>query len=480
MTPEGTTELLERAIVERVLGEALAKGGDFAEVFVEEKRSFSASLDDARVEEISNFSAKGVGIRVVKGDTTGFAHSADLSEGALLEAARAAAAVAKSTDGPAGGGSGRPRVAIAGAPFVPRTPAGFSEEDLNRSAAKTRKVELLRAGDEAARSAGSQIAQVSVGYSDSTRRILVANSEGVFASDFQPRLRLVVTCVASGDTGLQTGYEVMATTDPSALLGEDEVIQVAQEAARRALVKLEARPAPSGMLPVVLAKGSGGILFHEACGHGLEADHIRKGASVYTGKVGSKVASELVTLVDDGTPFGQWGASGIDDEGRPVTRQVLIENGVLVDYMWDWLRARQAGHAPSANGRRQSYEHLPMVRMTNTYLLPGKDDPEAIVASTEHGVYVAKLGGGQVNTATGDFVFGTVEAYLIEHGRLTAPLHDMNLVGNGPDILSKVDALGSDFGMTPGTCGKDGQLVPVGCGQPTLRVNGITIGGTAG
>jgi len=230
---------------------------------------------------------------------------------------------------------------------------------------------------------------------------------------------------------------------------------------------------------VVLAGGSGGILFHEACGHGLEADHIAKDSSVYTGRVGELVASPLVTLVDDGTVAGEWGNFVFDDEGRPAARNVLIDKGVLTEYMWDWLRARKEGRSSSGNGRRQSYQHLPMVRMTNTYLLAGEEDPDEVVAQTPHGVYVAKLGGGQVNTATGDFVFGTTEAYLIEDGRITEPLRDANLIGNGPEVLRRIDVVATDFDMTPGTCGKDGQSVPVGCGQPTLRITGVTVGGTA-
>ncbi|MGH9295203.1 MAG: TldD/PmbA family protein, partial [Acidimicrobiales bacterium] len=235
-----------------------------------------------------------------------------------------------------------------------------------------------------------------------------------------------------------------------------------------------------GVVPVVIKRGSGGVLFHEACGHGLEADLILKDSSVYANRLGEAVANPLVTLVDDGTVGPEWGCLAIDDEGRPAKRNVLIDKGVLTEYMWDGLRARKQGRKSSGNGRRESYRHLPMVRMTNTFLLPGDDDPEAIVAGTPRGIYVSRLGGGQVNTATGDFVFGMTEAYLIEDGRITEPLRDANLIGNGPDILARIDAVGSDFDMTPGTCGKDGQAVPVGCGQPTLRVTGITIGGTAG
>jgi TldD protein len=228
-----------------------------------------------------------------------------------------------------------------------------------------------------------------------------------------------------------------------------------------------------------LAGGSGGILFHEACGHGLEADHIVKDASVYAGQVGQLVASPLVTLVDDGTVAGEWGNFAVDDEGCAPSRNVLIENGILTDYMWDWLRARGEGRKSSGNGRRQSYQHLPMVRMTNTYLLAGTEKADEIVAQTPHGVYVKKLGGGQVNTTTGDFVFGTTEAYLIENGHITEPLRDANLIGNGPEVLRRIDAVADDFDMTPGTCGKDGQSVPVGCGQATLRITGVTLGGTA-
>ena len=259
-----------------------------------------------------------------------------------------------------------------------------------------------------------------------------------------------------------------------------DVEEMAREAARQAITKLRARPAPSGARPVVIKHGTGGVLFHEACGHGLEADHIQKGASVYAGKVGQQVASPLVTLVDDGTMPGEWGTLGFDDEGHITQRNVLIEDGILTDYMWDYLRARKDGRPQSGNGRRQSYQHLPMVRMTNTFVLDGPDDPDDIISSTPNGVYVAKLGGGSVNTASGDFVFGMTEAYLIENGEITEPLRDGNLIGNGPKVLADIDMLGNDFAMgSPGTCGKDGQGVPVGDGQPTLRVKSLTVGGTA-
>ncbi len=463
--------MIETPVLERVLSEALRHGGDFAEVFAEDRSSSSAMLDDGRVEELSSGRERGAGIRVVAGETTGFAHTADLSERGLLAAAEAASAVARS-----GGTAGR-SVAIteAGSTGGQRSAA----QSTVSPGSKADSLELLRRADETARSSGDAISQVQAGCGSSSRQVLVANSDGLRAEDRQTRTRFSVSCVAVGDTGLQTGYETAAKTQGFELFEEVSVEELAQLAARRALSKLAARPAPSGELPVVLAGGSGGILFHEACGHGLEADHIVKDASVYTGRVGQLVASPLVTLVDDGTVGTEWGTFAIDDEGRAASRNVLIDHGVLTDYLWDFLRARKEGRVSSGNGRRQTYQHLPMVRMTNTFLLPGEEDAEEIVAQTPRGVYVAKLGGGQVNTTTGDFVFGTTEAYLIEDGRITEPLRDANLIGNGPEILKRIDAVAGDFGMTPGTCGKDGQSVPVGCGQATLRLTGVTIGGTA-
>ncbi len=462
--------LLDSSTVRRVLEAGLGGGADFAEVFVEDKRSSSALLDDGRVEELTSGRDRGAGIRVVVGDSTGFAHTSDLSEAGLIAAARAAAAASR------GGGEGT-RVADldrvdAAAPNV----VTILPEDV----AKARKVELLLAADASARSAGGAITQVSARYADSRRRIMVANSDGVLAVDDQVRTLFSVSCVASGDTGMQTGRESVGHTVGFELFDRYDVAELADRAARRALTKLAARPAPSGEMTVVIGPGGGGVMFHEACGHGLEADLVAKGASVFAGRIGEQVASPLVTLVDDGTMGGEWGCFAVDDEGRVAQRNVLIEDGVLVDYMWDGLRARKEGRRSSGNGRRQSYQHLPMVRMTNTYLVGGTADPDEIVADTPSGVYVAHLGGGQVNTATGDFVFGMTEAYLIEDGKITEPLREGNLIGNGPAVLANIDAVGNDFAMgAPGTCGKDGQGVPVGDGVPTLRAHGLTIGGTA-
>ncbi|HEV7760211.1 MAG TPA: TldD/PmbA family protein, partial [Acidimicrobiales bacterium] len=462
--------VLDEAVIQTTLGVALRTGGEFAEVFVEDKRSSSAMLDDGRVEELSSGHDRGAGIRVVVGDTTGFAHTADLSEEGLRSAAEAAAAAARS------GGGGVKAVALTRSDPPRLAPASILPE----SVGKGTKVELLRRADEAARGEGGAIRQVRARYGDSRRQILVANSDGLLTGDDQVRTLFVVSTVAFGDTGMQTGYESVGRTVGFEMFDRYEVEDIARTSARRAITKLDARPAPSGTLPVVIGPGGGGVLFHEACGHGLEKDLIDKGASVFKGRMGEQVASPLVTLVDDGTMAEEWGAYSIDDEGTPAQRNVLIQDGVLTDYMWDFLRSRKDGRPTSGNGRRQSYQHLPMVRMTNTYLLGGKDEPDDIVASTENGVYVSSLGGGQVNTATGDFVFGMTEAYLIENGEITDPIREGNLIGNGPKVLNDIDAVAHDFAMGhPGMCGKDGQGVPVGDGVPTLRVKALTIGGTA-
>jgi TldD protein len=462
--------VIDSDVLERVLAKAVRTGADFAEVYAEDKRSTSAGLDDGRVEQVNSGRDRGAGIRVVKGDTTGFAHTADLSEEGLLAAAEAAAAAASQGDGETR------TIALTRGPQRTVSPVAQYPDEIPKAA----KVELLHRIDQVARSAGGSIVQVSAGYGDSRKHILVANTDGVLVTDEQVRTLVRVSVVADGDTGMQTGSQSAGHTIGFELFQQVDVEDLARDAARQALTKLNARPAPSGALPVVIKRGSGGVLFHEACGHGLEADLVAKGGSVYRGKKGELVASPLVTLVDDGTMSGEWGAIAYDDEGHASQYNVLIQDGVLTDYMWDYLRARKEGRPQSGNGRRQSYQHLPMVRMTNTYVLNGADDPDEIVRSTDYGVYVAKLGGGSVNTATGDFVFGMTEAYLIEGGQITEPLREGNLIGNGPQVLLDIDLLGNDFAMgNPGTCGKDGQGVPVGDGQPTLRVKSLTIGGTA-
>ena len=461
--------MIETAVVEATLERALAGGGDFADVFVEDRSSTSATFDDGKVEEMRSGRSRGAGIRVVRGETTGFAHTSDLTVEGLGLAAEAAAAAAHA------GGPGT-RVA----PLESRSaPGTHAVEILPETVSKARKVEMMERADVAARAESSSITQVTASYADGRRRILVANSDGVLATDDQVRTRFVVSCVASADTGLQTGSEAPGRTIGFEFFDEHPPEEIARIAAARAVSKLDARPAPSGKLPVVLRKGAGGVLFHEACGHGLESDLIKRDASVFRGLIGERVAGPGVTLVDDGALARDWGACAIDDEGAPAQRNVLIDDGILTDFMWDLLRARADGRASSGNGRRETYQHLPMVRMTNTYITEGTEDPDEIIRQTPHGLYCVALGGGQVNTATGDFVFGITEAYMIENGQLTYPVRSAQLIGNGPEALRRVDAVGTDFETWTGMCGKDGQSVPVSAGQPTLRVAELTVGGTA-
>ena len=468
-TKQDSESLLDADLLQRSLQKALHKGGEFAEIFVEDRRSMSAIFDDGRVEELTSGRSRGAGIRVIAGETTGFAHTADLTAQGIEAAVESAAAAARS------GKSGNTSVELGR-----ENKNLLKAEKLPSSVEKSKKVDLLSRANKIARGQKEEIVQVSAGYGDSRRRIQVANTDGLLASDDQIRTSFSVSCVATGDTGLQTGRESVGHTVGFELFDQIDIEEIARKASQRAVTKLGAVPAPSGEMTVVVGPGGGGVLFHEACGHGLEADLVGKSASVFAGRRGEMVADPMVTLIDDGTMLGEWGCYAIDDEGHPAQRNVLIDKGRLTDYMWDYLRARKEGRPSSGNGRRQSYEHLPMVRMTNTYLEAGTSTPDEIISSTDYGVYVAQLGGGQVNTATGDFVFGMTEAYLIEDGELTSPIRDGNLIGNGPQALLDIDAIANDFAMgSPGTCGKDGQGVPVGDGTPTLRVARLTVGGTA-
>ena len=462
--------LVDPGLLEATLTTALAGGGDFAEVFVEDRRSSSARLDDGRIEELVSGRERGAGVRVVRGETTGFAHTSDLGPAGLADAARAAASAA------AASATGTTRQVALGGPGREATPDVVV---LPESVPKATKIEMLKRADDAARSEGGAIRSVSAGYAEGRRRILVANSDGLIASDDRIRTRFSVQAVASGDAGMQTGYDAPGRTMGFEFYDEFAVDEIARRAARQAITLLDSVPAPSGKVPVVLKRGAGGVLFHEACGHGLEADLVERDASVFAGKVGERVAAAGVTLIDDGTFAREWGTFGIDDEGQPARSNTLIDDGILTDYMWDLVRARKAGRVSSGNGRRETYQELPMVRMTNTYLAAGDTDPEAIIADTDFGVYCVQLGGGQVNTATGDFVFGVTEGYLIEGGKITRPIRAAQLIGNGPAALRDIDAIGNDFATWTGMCGKSGQSVPVSSGQPTLRVGGLTIGGTA-
>jgi TldD protein len=461
--------VLDEVVVRDVLRTALRSGGRFAEVFAEERRSTSIRLDDRRIEELTEGTDRGAGIRVIVGDTTAYAYSNRLDPAALTEAAEAAAAAAR------GSGSTELVDLRRGEPLV-----SVATDEPMAGVPRDRKVAWLREAEDAARSHAPEVRQVVVGYGDSLQRLLVASSEGTWAEEERHRVRLIAQVVAAREGVVQTGFEGPAALGGAEILEAHPPAETGAEAARIAVTMLDGVPAPAGELPVVVGPAGGGVLFHEACGHGLEADTVGKEASVYRGRLGERLASTLVTGVDDASVPGAWGSFAVDDEGTPSARTVLFQEGVLVGMLYDRFWAGRDGADFTSNGRRQSYAHLPIPRMTNTSILPGTSDPDDIVAGTERGLYAKSLGGGQVNPATGDFVFGVSEAYLIEGGRITTPVRGANLIGNGIDILAAVDAVAGDFEARPGTCGKDGQGVPVTTGSPTLRIARMTVGGTGG
>jgi TldD protein len=464
--------MFDPQLIEESLDYASSRGAQFAEAFCEETSSSSTSLDEERIDSRTTGLAKGVGIRVINNSRVGYAYTSTLTTPGLHAAVDAACASA-GVGGATPGGKG-----IDATLFSDSSQSGRSPEE-NFAVAASETATKLREIDDVVRSYDSSIAQAAATIGQSQREVLIMNTAGINVFDTQTRTRCIVQAIAKNADTIQTAHEA-----PGRSLGTDffdifSVDNIASIAAKRAVTLLDAVPAPSGNFPVILAKGAGGVLFHEACGHGLEADHIDKAQSVFAGKVGSRVASDLVTLVDDGTMGDEWGTYRFDDEGNPAQKNVLIENGILNDYMWDVLRSTKLGHDVSGNGRRETYEFVPMVRMTNTYLQSGTSTVEDIIASTEYGIYCVALGGGQVDTVTGEFVFGVTEGYLIENGKITSPIRGATLIGNGLETMLNIDAVANDFDTWTGTCGKNGQGVPVSAGQPTLRVSSMTVGGTA-
>ena len=459
--------LIEAELASRVLERALARGGDFAEVFCEERATLGLAIDESRVERVQRGAERGAGVRVVDGETTYFAHVDGLGEGDLERAADAVAAAAR--------GERREATALTSldspAPQEIATPPAEVAADS--------KAELLRACDETARAAGGEVAQVQASYAEGRRLVTVANSEGRFAADDRTRVRLGVQVVARRNGAVETGFETLGGHRGFELVGEGAAEGVAEEAARTALTLLDADPAPAGAMPVVVGGGFGGVLFHEMTGHGLEADHIQKGASVYEGKLGEHVAQPHLGAYDDGRLPGEWGTDGIDDEGTPTQKTAVIHEGRITSYLYDLVRARKDGSHSTGNGRRESFRHLPIPRMTNTYIAPGEGTPEELIAEVERGFYAVSFAGGQVDPTTGDFVFGVSEGYLIEGGEVTKPCRGATLIGNCLDALGRIDAVASDFEMKTGFCGKGGQRVPVGTGQGHVRIGELTVGGTA-
>ena len=452
-----------------MLARALGHGGDLGELYAEDRRAFAVTLDDGRVEGPRAGNERGASVRVVRGEASYFGYVDGLAEGALLEVASSVAQAVR--------GEERRTSAVGPARRAEGHPVAERPEEVEAS----RKADLLRELDDRARAAGAEVTQVAVGYSEERRIVEVYNSEGVAAADDRTRVRLSAQVVArrAGADGprVETGTDTRGGHAGFELLAADPG-SVADSAARKALTLLDAVDAPSGRLPVVVGNGFGGVLLHEAVGHGLEADAVHKRASVYAGKLGEQLADASVTAYDDGRRTGEWGSDGIDDEGTPTRRTTVIEEGRLTSYLYDLVRARADGAESTGNGRRQSFRHPPVPRMTNTYFAPGEATPDDLIAGVDRGLYAVSFGGGQVEPATGDFVFGVSEGYLIEGGRVTAPVRGATLVGNGLEALRAVDGIAGDLAIATGYCGKAGQTVPAGVGQPHVRLRELTVGGT--
>jgi TldD protein len=458
--------MLDRELAREVLSAARRRGGAFSEIFVEERASTSIRLDDGKVEELTTGLDRGAGVRVGEGTRFGYAYSNRLDRDSLLQAAEAAAASFRGEAGEVVDLTEREP------PIVHRAARDAA------SVAASDKVEWLREVDGAARSVSPEVRQVVAMYGDSLQRIAIAASDGRWIEEQRPRVRLYATVVAARDGVIQTGAHGPAALSGVELFDEHPPRETAEIAANRAVTMLDSVPAPAGEMAVVLGPGCGGVLFHEACGHPLEADIVEHEASVYAGRIGDTLASTLLTGVDDATVPRGWGSGSFDDEGTPSERTVLFEGGVLRGWMYDRLRAEHDDVGSTGNGRRQSYANPPIPRMTNTLILQGASKSEDVVSSTDAGVYVTALAGGQVNPATGDFVFGCAEAFMIERGEITSPVRGANLIGQAIPVMQAVDAIADDFMTWPGHCGKDGQSVPVDCGSPTLRISRITVGGT--
>jgi len=457
--------------LESHLAEALSAGGDYADLYFEYLLTSSISIDESMVKSAAQGVSVGVGVRVIAGERTGYAYSDDLAPERIRKAARVAAHIAR-------GPSHVDKVSLSeGQPhnlypvLIAPTETAFSE-----------RVELVKRADRAARAYDSRIFQVQAVYADNLREVMVATSEGVLTVDRQPLARLSVSALARVDGGApQRGHSGGGgRVELGFFLREKTPEHFAQEAAREAVAMLDSVAAPAGEMTVVLGPGWPGILLHEAVGHGLEADFNRKGVSAFSGRMGQRVASELCTVIDDGTISHRRGSLNVDDEGHPTRRNVLIENGVLTGYLQDKLSSRLMKSASTGSGRRESYAHIPMPRMTNTFMLAGESNPGDIIRSVPKGLYCANFGGGQVDITSGNFVFSASESYLIEDGQLTRPVRNATLIGNGPEALKYVSMVGNDLRLDEGIgiCGKEGQSVPVGVGIPTLKIDKMTVGGT--
>ncbi len=461
---------LDAATLERTFAALLGPGVDFGDLYFQHARRESWSMEDGIVKDGAHSIEQGVGVRAISGEKTGFAYADDLDAAALVASAQSARAIAR---------DGRQH----GPQALQRGPgrALYPALDPVDAMANEAKVAVLRRVDALVRALDPRVQQVMVGLTGGVDTVLVARSDGVLAGDVRPLVRMNVQVIVEQGGRRESGYAGFGGRySYDELLADDKPERFAREALRQALVNLEAVDAPAGVMPVVLGSGWPGVLLHEAVGHGLEGDFNRKGTSTYAGRIGQQVAARGVTIVDDGTLEGRRGSLNVDDEGTPTQCTTLIEDGVLVGYMQDTLNARLSGVAPTGNGRRESFAHLVMPRMTNTYMRAGMHDPQEMIRSVKKGLYAVNFGGGQVDITSGKYVFSATEAYLIEDGRVTAPVKGATLIGNGPETMQKVAMVGHDMALDDGvgTCGKDGQSVPVGVGQPSLLISELTVGGT--
>ncbi|MDD4145877.1 MAG: TldD/PmbA family protein [Clostridia bacterium] len=461
---------MEKRGIREVLKKALNSGADFAELFWEQKEIVMVNCEENRIERINSGFDEGVGIRVMAGENTSYAFTNDLSFTRLLEVAETA-----------GKGAQKKQDLLEIKDFyTPPSPLKLEIKKPPQEIEIEKKVQTVLEVNDAARQVDQRIRQVTVNYGDVRQKVTIANSDGVFVEDLRTRTRLSVHTVAAEGNLIQTGYHSLGGSQGFELLEENDPTQIAEIASQRAILMLSAKPAPSGKMPVVLAGKAGGTMVHEACGHGLEADLVQKGLSVYAGKKGQEVASPLITVVDDGLLSGKFGTTCYDDEGTPCEKNILIKQGVLENYMYDLRTAKQEGGKSTGNGRRESYQSRPLPRMRNTYIAPGKTDPEKIIKETKEGLLVTAMGGGQVNTLNGDYVFEVAEAYVIKDGEAIYPVRGATLTGNGPETLRLVELVGKDLGFTIGICGKEGQGVPVSDAQPTMAVRELVVGGTGG
>src|SRR4051812_47929105 len=468
LTPFG----LDESHLLRALAEITAHKVDDADLYFQYTRSEGWSLEEGIVKTGSFSIDQGVGVRAVSGEKTAFAYSDDISEASLLDAARTVRTIS------AGGGTGSTQV---GSKKIAGGRSLYQGVDPIATLDSTAKVQLLERAEKLARSKDPRVAQVMAGLASEYDVVMVARADGTLAADVRPLVRLSITVIAEQNGRREMGSGGGGGRFGLAYFDDARIDGFVNDAVKAALTNLESRPAPAGEMTVVLGPGWPGILLHEAIGHGLEGDFNRKGSSAFSGRIGERVAAKGVTVLDDGTISDRRGSLNVDDEGHASQRNVLIEDGILRGYIQDSLNARLMGVAPTGNGRRESYAHIPMPRMTNTYMLGGDRDPKEIVASIEKGLYASNFGGGQVDITSGKFVFSASEAYWVEKGRIQYPVKGATIVGNGPDALTRASMIGNDMKLDTGvgTCGKEGQSVPVGVGQPTLRIDGLTVGGTA-